>query len=107
MPYLNDAGSIVGGGRSASGPGETGGGSRFLRSKWLAQGAIGYSIPREERRMLRAIGKAGQLLGLTVPAVAILLELNHRISLGQMLMLLVAAVCCFWIGRIHEGYSRP
>ena len=57
--------------------------------------------------MLRAIGKAGQLLGLTVPAVAILLELNHRISLGQMLMLLVAAVCCFWIGRILEGYSRP
>jgi hypothetical protein len=57
--------------------------------------------------MLRAIGKGGQLLGLTVPAVAILLELNHRISLGQMLMLLVAAVCCFWIGRILEGYSRP
>ena len=56
--------------------------------------------------MLRAIGKTGQLLGLTVPAVAILLELNHRISLGQMLMLLVAAVCCFWIGRILEGYSR-
>ena len=56
--------------------------------------------------MLQAIGKAGQLLGLTVPAVAILLELNHRISLGRMLMLLVAAVCCFWIGRILEGYSR-
>ena len=56
--------------------------------------------------MLRTIGKVGQLLGLTVPAVAILLELNHRISLGQMLMLLVAAVCCFWIGRILEGYSR-
>jgi hypothetical protein len=56
--------------------------------------------------MLQAIGKAGQLLGLTVPAVAILLELNHRISLGQMLMMLVAAVCCFWIGRILEGYSR-
>jgi hypothetical protein len=56
--------------------------------------------------MLRAIGKAGQLLGLTVPAVAILLELNHRISLGQMLMMLLAAVCCFWIGRILEGYSR-
>ena len=56
--------------------------------------------------MLRAIGKAGQFLGLTVPAVAILLELNHRISLGQMLMMRVAAVCCFWIGRILEGYSR-
>ena len=57
--------------------------------------------------MLRAIGKAGQWLGLTVPAVAVLLELNHRISLGQMLMMLVAAVCCFWIGRILEGYAGP
>jgi hypothetical protein len=55
--------------------------------------------------MLRAIGKAGQWLGLTVPALAVVLELNHRISLGQMLMMLVAAVCCFWIGRILEGYA--
>ena len=55
--------------------------------------------------MIRVIGKAGQWLGLTVPAVAVLLELNHRISLGQMLMMLVAAVCCFWIGRILEGYA--
>lgn len=55
--------------------------------------------------MIRMIGKAGQWLGLTVPAVAVLLELNHRISLGQMLMMLVAAVCCFWIGRILEGYA--
>ena len=55
--------------------------------------------------MLRAIGKAGQWLGLTVPAMAVVLELNHRISLGQMLMMLVAAVCCFWIGRILEGYA--
>jgi hypothetical protein len=55
--------------------------------------------------MMRVIGKAGQWLGLTVPAVAVLLELNHQISLGQMLMMLVAAVCCFWIGRILEGYA--
>lgn len=55
--------------------------------------------------MLRAIGKAGQWLGLAVPALAVVLELNHRISLGQMLMMLVAAVCCFWIGRILEGYA--
>jgi len=40
-----------------------------------------------------------------IPALAILLELNHAISLGQMLMLLLAAVCLFWIGRIVEGYS--
>ena len=56
---------------------------------------------------MRAIGRAGQLAGLVLPALAILLELNHRISLGQMLVMLVAAVCCFWIGRILEGYAGP
>ena len=25
---------------------------------------------------------------------------------GQMLVMLVAAICCFWIGRILEGYAR-
>lgn len=41
-----------------------------------------------------------------LPAFAIVLELNHRITLGQMLVMLVAAVCCFWIGRIVEGYGE-
>ena len=54
---------------------------------------------------MRALGRVGQFLGLALPGVAILLELNHAITLGQMLMLLVAAVCCFWIGRILEGYA--
>ena len=55
--------------------------------------------------MLRAIGKAGQLVGLGMPLFAIILELNHRISLGQMLVMLVASVCCFSIGRILEGFA--
>jgi len=54
---------------------------------------------------MRALGRAAQRLGLFLPALAIILELNHAVSLGQMLMLLVAAVCCFWIGRIVEGYA--
>ncbi len=54
---------------------------------------------------MRLIGQLGQRLGLVIPAIAIVLELNHAISLGQMLMLLVAAVCLFGIGRILEGYS--
>lgn len=53
--------------------------------------------------MVRAIGRLGQLLGLGLPALALVLELNHSISLGRMLVMLVAAVCCFWIGRILEG----
>lgn len=54
---------------------------------------------------MRTIGQLGQRLGLVVPAIAIILELNHSISLGQMLMLLVASVCLFGIGRILEGYG--
>ena len=56
--------------------------------------------------LLHHVGKSGQLLGLGLPAIAILLELNRTITLGQMLVMLVAAVCCFSIGRILEGYSR-
>jgi hypothetical protein len=59
-----------------------------------------------EVESMAVIGRLGQFLGLMIPAVAILLELNHAISLGQMLVMLVVAVCCFWIGRIVEGYTR-
>jgi hypothetical protein len=59
-----------------------------------------------ETDSMAALGRLGQFLGLAIPAVAVLLELNHAISLGQMLVMLVAAICCFWIGRIVEGYFR-
>jgi hypothetical protein len=54
---------------------------------------------------MRFVGRSGQFLGLVLPAVAVIMELNHAISLGQMLVMLVAALCCFWIGRILEGYA--
>ena len=54
---------------------------------------------------MRALGRCGQFVGLVMPALAIVLELNHAISLGQMLVMLVAAICCFGIGRILEGYA--
>ena len=54
---------------------------------------------------MRPLGRLGQLLGLGVPGLAVILELNHAVSLGQMLLMLVGAVCCFWIGRIIEGYA--
>jgi hypothetical protein len=56
---------------------------------------------------MRVIGRLGQLLGLMVPPVAILLQLNNSISLGQMLVMLLFAACAFWIGRILEGYATP
>ncbi len=55
---------------------------------------------------MRLIGQISQRLGLILPAFAIILELNHTISLGQMLMILVASVCLFGIGRILEGYGQ-
>lgn len=54
---------------------------------------------------MRVIGRLGQMIGLAVPPVAILLQLNQSISLGQMLMMLLFAACAFWIGRILEGYA--
>ncbi len=62
---------------------------------------------------MRPLGRLLQKIGLFLPPVAIVLQLvpgnapgGTAISLGQMLAMLGAAVCCFLIGRILEGYSR-
>lgn len=55
---------------------------------------------------MRSLGRNLQVLGLAVPPLGIVLELNHSISQGQMLAMLLASVCVFGIGRILEGYSR-
>jgi hypothetical protein len=55
---------------------------------------------------MRGTGKSLQLLGLAVPPMAVVLQLLEAISLGQMLTMLVAAVCLFGIGRIVEGYAQ-
>jgi hypothetical protein len=53
---------------------------------------------------MRSLGRGLQILGLAIPPLAIVLQLAESISLGQMLTMLVAAVCAFLIGRILEGY---
>jgi hypothetical protein len=55
---------------------------------------------------MRSLGRGLQILALAVPPLGIVLQLSDTISLGQMLTLLVAAVCMFWMGRIVEGYAR-
>ena len=60
---------------------------------------------------MRAFGLLLQKVGLFLPPIAIILQLlpaqgGTVITLGQMLVLLVAAVCCFFIGRIVEGYAK-
>ena len=54
---------------------------------------------------MKGLGRGLQLLGLCLPPAAIVLELLHAVSLGQMLVMLVAGIAVFWIGRIVEGYS--
>ena len=79
------------------------------RGRLRLKGAVGLRhsgwIANRGFRM-KSLGRAGQLLGLTLPCLAVVLELMHAISLGQMLVMLVAAVCCFWIGRIIESYGN-
>jgi len=65
------------------------------------------SSPSAKPKLMRAIGRFGQLLGLSIPVFAVLMQLGGRLLPSQMLVMLVAAVCCFWIGRILEGYAQP
>ncbi|MDA7980635.1 MAG: hypothetical protein MPJ50_17905 [Pirellulales bacterium] len=62
---------------------------------------------------MRSFGKFLQLAGLVALPLAMLLQWmpgdskdGTVISVGQMLMMLVAGACLFWIGRILEGYSK-
>jgi hypothetical protein len=54
---------------------------------------------------MRVIGRLGQLVGLGMPVMAVMLELGGQITSGPMLVMLVFSVCCFGIGRILERYA--
>lgn len=56
--------------------------------------------------MVGHFGRLLQILGLVLPPLSIVLQLGQRITLGQMLTMLVASVAAFAIGRIVEGYAR-
>jgi F0F1-type ATP synthase membrane subunit a len=55
---------------------------------------------------MASLGRALQILGLVLPPLSIVLQLQSAITAGQMLLMLVAAVSAFWLGRIVEGYAR-
>ncbi|HVX61754.1 MAG TPA: hypothetical protein VHC19_14160 [Pirellulales bacterium] len=40
-----------------------------------------------------------------IPPLAIVLQLANTIQVRQMLVMWVAAMCLFWIGRLLEGYG--
>ncbi|HEY2760235.1 MAG TPA: hypothetical protein VGI75_05815 [Pirellulales bacterium] len=52
------------------------------------------------------LGRALQIVGLVVPPLSIVLQLEDAITAGKMLVALVASVSAFWIGRIIEGYAK-
>jgi hypothetical protein len=52
-----------------------------------------------------ALGRLLQLIGLTIPLLAIIAQLNQSISLGQMLQFLVVAIALFGIGYLLQSYS--
>ena len=55
---------------------------------------------------MRAIGKTLQIVGLALPPLGIVAQLSNAVSLGQMLAMLLAGVCAFYLGRMMEGYAR-
>ena len=55
--------------------------------------------------MLRAIGRVLQWIGLAMPLIAVVLQLPLAISLGQMLVMALAGLSAFWLGRIIEGHA--
>ena len=52
------------------------------------------------------MGRLMQLAGLTLPIVAVLMQVTDQLSVGRMLVMAVAAISLFYIGRILEGYAR-
>jgi hypothetical protein len=70
------------------------------------EAALGKPQQPQETTSMHALGKLLQLAGLTVPPITILMQLNDAIKASQMLMMLVASVCLFFIGRIIEGYAK-
>lgn len=55
---------------------------------------------------MRGLGKGLQLVGLVLPPLAIVLQLGNSISVWQMLVMLVASLAAFYLGRLLEGYAR-
>ncbi len=51
------------------------------------------------------IARLFQMIGLTIPPLAIIAQLMERITLGQMLGFLVASITIFGIGYVIQRYS--
>jgi hypothetical protein len=54
---------------------------------------------------MNSVARVLQVIGLTIPLLAILAQLMERITLSQMLGFLVAAMAIFGIGHLMQRYS--
>lgn len=55
---------------------------------------------------MNGLGRLLQIAGLAIPLLAVFAQLEQRISVGQMLTFLVAAMCLFWIGHLIRPRSE-
>jgi hypothetical protein len=55
---------------------------------------------------MRSLGRALQFAGLIALPAAIVLQLNG-LPLRDMLLIMVAGMASFYLGRIIEGYATP
>ncbi len=58
---------------------------------------------------MKGLGKLLQLAGLTILPLSMLMQLTdllgRRIGLDQMVIMLIAGVTAFYLGRLVEGYA--
>jgi hypothetical protein len=54
---------------------------------------------------MRSFARLLQLVGLTIPPLAIIAQLRQDITAGQMLRFLVVSVCFFTAGYLLQQYS--
>jgi F0F1-type ATP synthase membrane subunit a len=73
-------------------------------TKRVVKAFLGFR--KHQIHSMASLGRLLQIVGLVLPPLSIILQLQGAITLGQMLTMLVAAVSAFWIGRIVEGYAR-
>jgi hypothetical protein len=79
--------------------------SQALRVAGVSVGRLPRPTGAVTVPVMKAIARLMQLAGLAIPPLAIIAELSHTITLGQMLMFLVASVCLFSLGYLFQQYT--
>jgi hypothetical protein len=54
---------------------------------------------------MHSVARLLQMVGLTIPPLAIIAQLMESITLGQMLGFLIASIAVFMIGYLMQRYS--